>query len=220
MRAKTFARLRKNFVTGLAVLLPAAISISVVVWLYGKVSKVTDKLLFAVPREWKYVGGVRGEFHWYWSLIGLLLAVALVVLAGRLARHYMGKKLINITDNLLLRVPLLSTIYATVKQVKEAFSGHRSSFRDTVLVEFPRPGIYSLGFITSSQQNELQVKTAETVCSVFVPTTPNITTGFLIFIPESRMIRLEMSIADAIKAIISLGAVMPEYRAPPLAQPL
>jgi len=193
------------------VVLPAVISIAVVVWLFGTVANITDKLLFAVPREWKYINGVRGEIHWYWSLAALALAIALVTLVGRLARHYIGKKLIETGDNILLRVPLLNKIYSTIKQVKEAFAGNKSSFKEAVLVEFPQPGIYSLGFITSEHQNELQVKTRERVWGVFMPTTPNPTTGFLLFVPESKMIRLDMSVADAIKTIISLGAVTPDY---------
>lgn len=211
MRIRPFSQLQSNFFTGLAVVLPAVISVAVVVWLFGTVSNITDKLLFAVPRDWKYINGVRGDIHWYWSLAALLLAFGLVTLVGRFARHYLGKKLIETGDNLLLRVPLLNKIYSTVKQVKEAFAGNKSSFKEAVLVEFPQPGMHSLGFITSEQRNELQVKTPEQVWSVFVPTTPNPTTGFLLFIPESKMVRLDMSVADAIKSIISLGAVTPEY---------
>lgn len=210
MKPKPISRLQTNFVAGLAIVLPAVISVAVVVWLFGTVANITDKLLFAVPREWKYVGGVRGDIHWYWSLVALLLAFAMVTLVGRFARHYVGKKVIATGDNLLLRVPLLNKIYSTVKQVKEAFSGNKSSFKQAVLVEFPRPGMYSLGFVTSDQRNEIQARTAQVVWSVFVPTTPNPTTGFLIFVPENELIRLDMAVADAIKGIISLGAVMPE----------
>ena len=211
MKPRPISRLQANFFAGLAVVLPAVISVAVVVWLFGTVSNVTDKLLLAVPRNWKYVNGERGDIHWYWSLAALLLAFGLVTLIGRFARHYLGKKLIEAGDNLLLRVPLLNKIYSTVKQVKEAFAGNKSSFKEAVLVEFPQPGMYSLGFITGKQRNELQVRTPEQVWSVFVPTTPNPTTGFLVFVPESRMVRLDMSVADAIKSIISLGAVTPEY---------
>jgi uncharacterized membrane protein len=215
MKPKPISHLQTNFFTGLAVLLPAVISIAVVVWLFGTVANITDKLLFAVPREWKYINGVRGEIYWYWSLAALVLALGLVTLVGRLARHYLGKKLIATGDSLLLRVPLLNKIYSTIKQVKEAFAGNKSSFKEAVLVEFPQPGMYSLGFITSDQRNELQIKTPEEVWSVFVPTTPNPTTGFLLFAPESKLVRLDMSVADAIKSIISLGAVTPEYPAGP-----
>lgn len=211
MIAKFFAHLRVNFLSGLAVLLPAMISIAVVVWLFGTVANITDKLLFLVPRAWKYVDGRGGEIHWYWSLVALLLAAGLITLVGRLTRFYVGRKLIQASEALMLRVPLLNKIYATTKQVKEAFSGNKSSFKQAVLVEFPRRGLYSLGFITSDQRNEVQTKTPEQVWSVFVPTTPNPTTGFLIFVPESELVRLDMSVADAIKTIISLGAVTPEY---------
>jgi uncharacterized membrane protein len=213
MKPKPIPRLQTDFFAGLAVLLPAVISIAVVVWLFGTVANITDKLLFAVPREWKYINGVRGEIYWYWSLAALALAIALVTLVGRLARHYLGKKLIATGDSVLLRVPLLNKIYSTIKQVKEAFAGNKSSFNEAVLVEFPHPGMYSMGFITSDQRNELQVKTPERVWSIFLPTTPNPTTGFLLFAPESKLVRLDMSVADAIKSIISLGAVTPEYPA-------
>lgn len=212
MSAKPFSRLQTNFITGLAVVLPAVISIAVVVWLFGTVSNITDKLLFAVPREWKYINGVSGDIRWYWSLAALLLALGLICLLGQVARHYLGKKLIATMDNVLLRVPLLNKIYGTVKQVKEAFAGHSSAFQQAVLVEFPRQGIYSLGFITGEQRAEVQFKTPQPVWSVFVPTTPNPTTGFLIFVPERELIRLDMKVADAIKSIISLGAVTPDYQ--------
>jgi uncharacterized membrane protein len=212
-----FHRWQANFLAGLAVLLPAVISIGVVLWLFGTVSNITDKLLFAVPRSWKYVNGVSGDIHWYWSLVALLLAILLVTFVGRLTRHYLGKRLIEAAESLLLRVPLLNKIYGTVRQVKEAFAGKQSSFKQAVLVRFPHAGLYSLGFITSEQSHEVQSKTTENVCCVFVPTTPNPTTGFLVYVPESDLIYLEMSVADAIKAIISLGSVTPEYRGPPAA---
>jgi uncharacterized membrane protein len=217
MTTKTSSSPGNDFIAGMAVCLPAIISIGVVVWLFGAVSNITDKLLFAVPGDWKYIDGVRGDIHWYWSLAALLLAVGLVTIVGRLTRFYIGRKLVEVGDNLLLRVPLLNKVYSTVKQVKEAFAGNKSSFQQAVLVEFPRAGMYSLGFITSDQRNEVQVKTPEAVWSVFVPTTPNPTSGFLVYVPDSQLIRLQMSVADAIKSIISLGSVSPEYsRAVPI----
>jgi uncharacterized membrane protein len=210
-QATPFSTLQTNFITGLAVILPAVISIALVVWLFGTVANFTDILLFAVPREWKYVDGVSGAIRWYWSLAAFSLALGLICVVGQVARHYLGKKLIATMDTVLLRIPFLNKIYGTVKQVKEAFSGQKSAFEQAVLVEFPRKGVYSLGFITSEQRNEVQQKTPESVFSVFVPTTPNPTTGFLIFVPEAEFTRLNMSVPDAIKTIISLGAVSPDY---------
>jgi uncharacterized membrane protein len=210
MKVNPLAVLRTNFLTGLALVLPAIISIAVVAWLFGTISNITDKILFVVPGAWKYADGVRGDIRWYWSLAALVFAGGLIALAGQLTRHYLGNQLIRTAEGLLLRVPLLNKIYSTVKQVKDAFAGHQSSFQQTVLVEFPRAGMYSLGFITSEQRNELRAKTAPTLWSVFIPTTPNPTSGFLVFVPEDQLIRLDLSVAEAIKSIISLGSLSPD----------
>src|SRR4030095_13994597 len=107
----------------------------------------------------------------------------------------------------------LNKVYGTMKQVNDAFSpGSRSSFRTVVLVEYPRPGSFSIGFITSEQQGELQTKFKEKIVGVFVPTTPNPTSGFLLLLPENQVIKLEMSVADGIKYIISLGSIIPDVQ--------
>ncbi len=205
-----FARWRGNFFTGLAIVLPAVISIAVVVWLFGTVSNITDTLLIFLPK--KLTHKEEGPMHWYWSLCALLLAVLLIGLVGSLARYYFGKKLIELVDLALLRVPLLNKIYSTIKQVNAAFSpSSKSSFRQVVLIQFPRPGQYSVGFVTGEDQKEVQQKTKEHVFSVFVPTTPNPTSGFLVLVPENEITKLDMSVADGIKFIISLGAIAPEF---------
>lgn len=223
-----FVRWRANFVAGLAIILPAVVSIAVIVWLFGSVSNITDALLFFLKYfldpEWIYLNGRSGQMFWYWSLLALLLAVGLVSIVGRLARNYIGKKLIQWMDNILMRVPLVNKIYSTIKQVNEAFStGKKSAFKTVVLIQFPRAGIYSLGFITGEQHDEVQQKTKERVVCVFVPTTPNPTSGWLVLVPEKDITRLQMSVADAIKFIISLGSVSPEYtppaELPPISQP-
>lgn len=220
-----FARWRANFAAGLIVILPAVISIAVVVWLFGTVANITDLLLFFIPRDITH-RGVSGEgpMYWYWSLIAFVLAIVLITVIGRLARNYFGKKLIEWIEAVLLRVPLLNKIYSTIKQVNEAFSvGKKSAFKTVVLIQFPSKGIYSLGFITSEQNSEVQAKTNEKVVCIFVPTTPNPTSGWLVLVPEKDVTKLDMSVADAIKFIISLGSVSPEYPAPaglpPLSQP-
>jgi len=214
MSSRSVARWRINFFAGLAVVLPIVISLAIVVWLFGTVSGITDALLWLLflPREWTHQNDGQGLVHWYWSLVALLLAVLIIGLIGRFARHYIGKKLIQLVDLIMLRVPLLNKIYGTIKQVNEAFSSNkRSSFRQVVLVEFPRPGQYSVGFVTGEQNEEVQAKTKEHVISVFIPTTPNPTTGFLVLVPEHAVTLLEMSVAEGIKFIISLGSVAPPY---------
>jgi uncharacterized membrane protein len=153
--------------------------------------------------------------HGYWSLVALALAVVLISVVGVLARYYIGKKIIEWTDRVLMRVPLLNKFYSAIKQVNDAFAGNKHSFKTVVLVEFPREGIYSIGFLTSEQRDEVQQKTREKVVCVFVPTTPNPTSGFLILVPEEKVIKLDMSVTDGIKYIVSLGSLSPEYTPPP-----
>lgn len=225
MKKRFGARFRANFVTGLAVLLPAVITLAVVKWLFGTIASLTDTLLFFLPRDITHADGGRGPMHWYWSLCALLLAVALVSLVGVMARYYIGKRFIAWMDAMMLRLPLLNKIYGTVKQVNEAFSStKKTAFKTVVLVEFPREGVYSLGFITGEQHQEVQARTRERVVSVFVPTTPNPTTGFLLLLPEEKLTKLDMSVAEGIKFIISLGSISPEFgsgepAAPPVLKP-
>ena len=209
-------RWRSNFLTGLAVVLPAVISLAIVRWLFGTVSNVTDLLLFFLPRPWTHDRGGDGVMYWYWSLLALVFGVLLVTLIGRVARNYLGRKLIQLVDELMSRVPLLNKIYGTVKQVNEAFStSKKSAFKQVVLIEYPRAGSYSIAFVTSEDHQEATAKIGQRMVGVFVPTTPNPTSGFLLVVPEDQFIRLNMSVAEGIKYLISLGAVVPEYRPGP-----
>ncbi|MCS7338451.1 MAG: DUF502 domain-containing protein [Verrucomicrobiae bacterium] len=211
MKQRFLPRLRACFVTGLAVILPAVITLAVVKWLFGTIAAFTDTLLFFLPRDITHMDGGRGPMLWYWRVVAFVLAFLLVCLAGVLTRYYMGKRFIEWFDNTMLRVPLLNKIYGTVKQVNEALtSGKKTAFKTVVLVEFPRPGLYAIGFITSEEHEEVQAKTNQKVVCVFIPTTPNPTTGFLVLVPEEKVTKLDMSVADGIKYIISLGAVAPE----------
>jgi uncharacterized membrane protein len=203
------ARWQANFWAGLAIVLPGVISIAVLLWLFKNVAAITDTLLIFLPKKLTYNG--QGQLYWYWSLVALALAVFLIGVIGLLARNYFGKRIIEWVDSGLLRVPLLNKVYGTMKQVNDAFStGNRSSFRTVVLVEYPRTGVYSIGFITAEQHGELQSRLPEKVVAVFVPTTPNPTGGFLLLLPEDQVIKLEMSVADGIKYVISLGSIVPE----------
>jgi len=219
MRKSLLARWRSSFLTGLAVTFPALLTLAAVKWLVGTISSVTDLLLFFLPRTLTHESLVnandgKGPMFWYWSLVVLVLAVILISVAGVLARYYIGKKIIDWTDRVLMRVPLLNKFYGAIKQVNDAFAGNRHSFKTVVLVEFPGPGNYSVGFITSEQQGEIQQKTGRKLISVFIPTTPNPTSGFLILVPEEKLTKLDMSVTDAIKYIVSLGAISQESMPP------
>jgi uncharacterized membrane protein len=212
VRERFLLHWRGNFLTGLAVLFPAVVTFALIKWLFGTVASLTDLLLFFVPESITHQDAGKGPMHWYWSLAAFVLAIVLVSIVGLLTRHYVGKRIIEWFDSLMMSVPLLNKIYGTIKQVNEAFStGKKTSFKTVVLVEFPREGMQSIGFLTSERHDEIQMKTKEKVVCVFVPTTPNPTSGFLILVPEAKVTRLQMSVADAIKYIISLGSVSPEF---------
>jgi uncharacterized membrane protein len=206
-----FARWRASFFTGFAVTLPAIVSIAAILWIFKTVSNLTDLLLFFMPRHITHEANGAGPMYWYWSLIALLLGVFLISIVGLLARYYIGKRLIEWLDGLMMQVPLLNKFYGAIKQVNEAFAGNKNSFKTVVMVEFPSAGIYSIGFITNEQHGEVQQKTKEKVVCVFVPTTPNPTSGFLILVPEKKVTKLDMSVADGIKYVVSLGSIAPEF---------
>jgi uncharacterized membrane protein len=211
VKNELFARWQANFWAGLAIVLPGVISIALLIWLFGTVANITDWLLFFLPRTLTHQSYGEGPMFWYWSAVALVLAVFLIGAVGLLARNYFGKRMIEWVDAALLKVPLLNKIYGATKQVNDAFSpSNRTSFRTVVLVEFPRAGMFSMGFVTGEQQGEIQAKSTEPLIGVFIPTTPNPTSGFLVLVPEDKVTKLEMSVADGIKYIISLGSIIPE----------
>ncbi len=211
-----FARWQANFWAGLAIVLPAVISLAVLQWLFGTIANITDTLLIFLPAKLTHHNDGAGPMYWYWSLVALALAVFLIGTVGLLARNYFGRKIIEWVDSALLRIPLLNKIYSATKQVNDAFSSsNKTAFRTVVLVEFPLAGTYSIGFITSDQPETIQAKTGQKVVCVFVPATPNPTSGFLLMVPEEKVIKLDMSVPDAIKYVTSLGALMPGYGATP-----
>ena len=122
MQKSAFARGRADFFAGLAVVLPALISVWLVVWIFRNISSFTDALLFFLPRSVTHSNNGQGQVLWYWSLVAIVFAALLVALAGRAAKFYIGRRLIGAADQLLLRVPLINKIYGTVKQVNEAFA--------------------------------------------------------------------------------------------------
>ena len=210
MTKNLLGRWQGNFWAGLAVVLPAIISFAVIVWLYKTVGSLTDPLLFFVPRRLTHADNGQGEIFWYWSLIAIAFGVLLIAIIGLFARNYFGKRIIALFETVVLRVPLLNKIYGATKQVNDAFySTNKTAFRTVVLVEFPRAGVYSLGFITSDQPGEVKDKLGQHVVCVFVPTTPNPTGGFLLLVPEGKFTKLDMSVADGIKYVISLGSIVP-----------
>ena len=215
MNKSLFARWRANFITGLVVVLPGVISVAALLWIFRTASNITDALLIFLPHDLTHENDGAGPMHWYWSVVAFLVAIALISAIGVLARYYIGKQVIEWMDNAMMHVPLLNKFYGAIRQVNEAFTiGKKGSFKTVVLVEFPHEGVHSIGFITSELHNEVRQKTEGKAVCVFVPTTPNPTSGFLIIVPEEKIIKLDMSVAEGIKYIISLGSIFPEHGTP------
>ncbi|MBI3874526.1 MAG: DUF502 domain-containing protein [Verrucomicrobia bacterium] len=215
MKKRLFVRWRANFFTGLALILPAVVSVALLVWVFSNIARVTDILLFFLPTRWTHEQGGAGDIRWYWSLCALVVAVLLTSVLGRLTRNYFGQRLLEFFDEFLLSVPMLNKVYGTAKQVNEAFTtSKKSSFKQVVLVEFPRAGQWAVGFVTNDQNEKIQPKSGEKVVSVFIPTTPNPTSGFLVLVPEATLTLLDLSVADGLKYIVSLGSLSPENKTP------
>jgi uncharacterized membrane protein len=205
-----FKQWRGNFFAGLALILPSIISVGLVVWIFRNVSNLTDTLLFFLPARMTHEvlpDGQLGSIQRYWSALALVITILLICLVGRFGRNYFGRKAMEWVEHTIMRVPLMNKIYGTVKQVNSSFSSNKSSFKQVVLVTFPHARSRSVGFVTGEQKG----LGPESLISVFIPTTPNPTSGFLVLVPESEIIKLEMSVADGIKFIISLGALLPEH---------
>ncbi len=208
--------LRNAFFSGLLLLAPLAVTLLVFSWLIDKVGGVFSPVIRAlVPEELLDYGSWRIVFN----IIATGIAIVLVTLLGFISRLFLGKFILGGAERLVQGIPGINSVYNTVKQIVDTFSSqNRNLFSKAVLVQFPREGLYSVGFLTNKAGGEPQAKTAAEVWSVFVPTTPNPTTGFLILLPKKDIIELEMSVGDAMKLIISGGNVIPPW--PPAAQPV
>ncbi len=143
--------------------------------------------------------------------LGILLAIIIIFLTGLLVTNFLGNKLVEISERLLSRIPIIRSIYSAVKQVANAFfQASGDSFKQVVLVEYPRKGLWSIGFQTSGKFQG--TPTNGQMLTVFIPTTPNPTSGFLIIVPVADVTELNMTIEEAFKAIVSLGVIMPHHR--------
>jgi uncharacterized membrane protein len=192
-----WAAARKSFFAGLVVVVPVAASIAILIGLFNWLTN----LLVPVKNP--------AFVH---RLMALLLFMVLVTAVGWVTRLVIGRRLVTMGEMFIGRVPLLNRIYRFVKDLSNTmFSGKKSAFQRVVLVEFPRAGSYAIGFVTSETEGEAQAVTQATVVNVFIPTTPNPTSGFLILVPREQLLPLKMTVADGMKMVISGGAVTPHH---------
>lgn len=191
--------LKTYFITGIVVLLPLAASFYVLAYLFKILDGMSaDVISIALGKR------IPG--------LGVVLTLFIVLLVGFLATNIIGRTLIGISEKIMYRIPIARSIYRTVKQIVDSFyQGDKKSFKKVVLVEYPRRDMYSLGFLTGDTKGEAHYKTGEELLSVFIPTTPNPTSGYLLLVPRRDVIILEMSVEDGLKKIISGGVVVPPY---------
>jgi len=203
MAHSAMSSLRRYLIAGLLVWLPLGVTVLVIKLLVD----LMDRVLVVLPHRFHpdYLLG----FHI--PGLGVVLSVAIVLVTGVVVANLAGRRLVAAWESLLARIPLVRTIYAGVKQIAETvFSEKGTSFRKVLLVEYPRKGLWSLAFYTGTAVGEVQEKTAQEVVGVFVPTTPNPTSGFFMMIPRADVIELDMSVDDGIKMIMSMGVIIPQ----------
>lgn len=197
--------MRKYLIAGLLVWMPLGITFLVIRAIVG----LLDRTLLLLPEMYQ-PDNLLGV---HIPGLGVLLGAILVLTTGMIVANFLGKRLILAWENLLARIPLVRSLYAAIKQIMEAvLATDAQSFRKVLLIEYPRKGVWSLAFMTSEHLGEVQAKTIGDVVSVFIPTTPNPTSGFIIMIPKHDVIELDMAVEDGLKMIISLGVAVPPWK--------
>ena len=200
-------RLRRDFVTGLLVTAPAGLTIYIFWQLFLRIDGILDGF-FGLWEPLRVHGRP-------FPGLGFVALIVVVVLTGMLARNYVGHGLLRAGDRLLSRIPLMNRIYLAIQQISQAvLSGKKVIFQRAVLIEYPRKNVYCIAFVTSEPRGEVQHQTAKDVVGVFVPTTPNPTSGFLLFVPKDEIVPLRMRVEEALKLVISGGAVSPAEASP------
>lgn len=211
-RSRHLASLRTAFISGLLLLAPVAATIWVVNLLLNSIGGPAYHLFFFfLPPEVRAMPVVA----YILSVLSLLVVVVLITLLGWFSRYLLGKLLVQGFERLLQAVPFVRSVYNTVKQIVHTFSQQRKAvFQEVVLIEFPRKGVWAIGFLTSRAGGEVQARTHADVLNVFVPTTPNPTSGYLCMIPSAEVVSLDMTVAEGMKLIVSGGAVVPPWSPP------
>ena len=193
-----FTRIRNYFITGVLVLIPIIITIYLTLFLI----KISSKIL---PKE------LNPDHYLPYNIPGLeiLISLSLITFIGWLSLTFIGKKFINFFEHVLNRIPILRTIYSSAEQLIENFSQNKKSKKSVVLVQYPREGIWAVGFATKENTGRIKSAIGEETISVFVPTTPNPTSGFLLMFPKKDVIFLDLDFEEASKFIVSAGSISP-----------
>jgi len=198
-KRSVLARLRNNFIVGVVVLIP----IGITVYLTLFITKISSKIL---PKE------LNPNHYLPYDIPGveIIISIILITFIGWLSLSFIGKKLLEIFNNILKRIPILRTIYSAFVQMLDIFNKSDENKKNVVLVEYPRKGSWAVGFATRENKGEISKKSKQNLVNVFVPTTPNPTSGFLLMFPKEEVIYLDMSFEEASRFIVSAGSSEPK----------
>jgi uncharacterized membrane protein len=198
-RRRVISRLRNNFIAGVVVLIP----IGITVYLTLFIIKISSKIL---PKE------LNPNHYLPYDIPGveIIISIILITFIGWLSLSIIGKKLLEIFNNILKRIPILRTIYSAFEQMLDMFTKSDKKSKNVVLVEYPRKGSWAVGFATKENKSEISHKSKQNLVNVFVPTTPNPTSGFLLMFPKEEVIYLDMSFEEASRFIVSAGSSEPK----------
>ena len=189
-----FSRIRNYFIAGIVVLIPIGITVYLTIFVVSISSKI-------LPKE------INPNHYLPYNIHGLeiIITLLLITFIGWLSLSFLGKKLLNVFNKILKKIPILRTIYSAIGQMTETFTKNESSRKSVVLIEYPRKGSWAVGFATKDNSGEISTKTNKKLVNVFVPTTPNPTSGFLLMFPKEDLIYLDMTFEEASKFIVSAG---------------
>ncbi|GMV02370.1 MAG: DUF502 domain-containing protein [Burkholderiaceae bacterium] len=197
--------MRKYLVTGLLILVPLAITL----WVLDLIVTSMDRTLLLLPLQWQPHTLLGRDIPG----LGVVLTVLVVALTGVLARNFIGERLLIYWEALLGRIPIVRSIYSSVKQVSDTIlSPNGQAFRRALLVQYPRAGVWTIAFQTGTPADEVRRRVGIEMISVYVPTTPNPTSGFFLMMPRTETIELDMSVDEALKYVVSMGVVAPPDR--------
>ncbi|GGI20078.1 hypothetical protein GCM10008066_22230 [Oxalicibacterium faecigallinarum] len=196
--------MRKYFITGLLILVPLAITL----WVLNLIVSTMDQSLLLLPARWQ----PQVLFGFSIPGLGTILTLVIIFLTGLATQNFIGNKVVALWEGLLRRIPIFNTIYSSVKQVSDTlFSSSGNAFRKALLVQYPRHGSWTIAFQTGAPGGDVRNHLHGEYVSVYVPTTPNPTSGFFLMMPAADVIELDMSVDEALKYIVSMGVVTPEY---------
>ena len=194
IKKSIFSRIRNNFIAGVVALIPIGITLYLTLFII----KLSEKL---IPK------GINPNSYLPFDIPGLeiLIALVLITLVGWISLSFLGKKVFELFNNILKRIPILRTIYSAIGQMTESFTKNQKDQSSVVLLEYPRKGVWAVGFATNENKGVISAKVKEDLVNVFLPTTPNPTSGFLLMVPKKELIYLDVTFEQASKFIVSAG---------------